>query len=59
MVGLLAFEADYYMSEQFLVFGGLGYQQDLMRGEIRTPAGALRDNKFTSFFLRLGGKFVF
>lgn len=59
VLGLLALEADYYVSRQFMVFGGLGYQQDIVRGEIQTPTGPLRDNEFTSLFVRLGGKFVF
>ncbi|MBU1910070.1 MAG: hypothetical protein KJ726_08485 [Verrucomicrobia bacterium] len=59
VLGLLALEADYYLNDQFLVFGGFGYQQDIVRGDIETPTGPLRDNEFTSLFLRLGGKFVF
>lgn len=59
VLGLVALEADYFVNEQFLVFGGVGYQQDLQRGGIDTPTGPLRDNEFTSLFLRLGGKIVF
>lgn len=58
-LGVLAVEADYYVTERFLLFGGLGYQQDIVRGDIETPAGPLRDNELSAFFLRLGGKFVF
>ncbi|MBP7829876.1 MAG: hypothetical protein KA248_08165 [Kiritimatiellae bacterium] len=59
VIGLLALEADYYISKQALIFGGVGYQQDIERGAIDTPTGPLRDNEFTSLFIRLGGKIVF
>ena len=59
LVGLLAVEADFSMNEQFLLFGGLGYQDDIERGEITTEAGPLKDNKFASFFFRFGAKYVF
>lgn len=59
VIGLLAIEADYFISKQALIFGGAGYQQDIERGAIDTPTGPLRDNEFTSIFIRLGGKILF
>jgi len=59
LMGVVALEGDYYLNDQFLLFGSLGYQHDLTRGEITTPTGNLRDNELCAFFLKLGGKLVF
>ena len=59
VIGLFGLEADYFLTDRFLLFGSLGYQHDITRGDITTPTGDLRSNELRAYFARFGGKLLF
>lgn len=59
IVGLIAADADFRLNDGFVLAFGLGYQGDLVKGDISSRDDDLKDNELQAFFVRVGGKFEF
>ncbi|NCC51618.1 MAG: hypothetical protein EOM20_10425 [Spartobacteria bacterium] len=54
-----ALDGDYALNEAWRVFGGVGLQQDIVKGKLSLADEDLRDNELKGFFARFGIRYIF